>query len=303
MAERAATRRACYARGSGRRWQIGGQRVTTRLLAVLAVLAAGMLAFLVFGTAEAQSGSSEVRISARRLADERIEFALQMRAGSGWSERFLPARRYFPASSQGPWLYSSEVVAYDAIIRISARRLADGRIEFALQRRTGSGWSERVLPARRFFPTSSQGRWLNSSVVTIAARLSCVELADRLYGAVRAGRSDARQAGVPEDDSYLIQRLIPLLETHTYLGRETSGADTWVEFALSQGTVPDRNFRVFGQWVRALLAANWWHDLSSKLDLALRGSFSEEAVAREMDLALLALRTTPEQIFIPDCRQ
>ena len=137
--------------------KIGGQRVTTRLLAALAVLAAGVLTF---STAEAQSGSSEVRISARRLADERVEFALQTRAGSGWSERALPSRRFFPMSSQGPWLYSSEVVADGTPVRISARRLADGRIEFALQTRTGGGWGERVLPSLRFFPTSSQGRWL-----------------------------------------------------------------------------------------------------------------------------------------------
>ena len=289
---------------------IGGQGVAIRLLAALAVLAAGMFVLaagmLTFSVAEAQSGSPEFRISARRLADGRVEFALQTRAGRSWSERVLPSRRYFPTSSQGEWLYSSEVVADGATVRISARRLTDGRIEFALQNARGGGWGEHVLPSRRYFPTSSRGRWLNSSAVTIAARLSCVELADRLYGAVRAGRNDARKAGVPEDgddSSYLINRLSPVLATHAYLGRETSGADTWVEFALSQGVVPERNFRLFGQWVRALLAANWWHDLSAKLDLALRGGYSEAAVVNEMNVALLALRTIPERIFVPDCRQ
>ena len=117
---------------------IGGQGVAIRLLAALAVLAAGMFVLaagmLTFSVAEAQSGSPEFRISARRLADGRVEFALQTRAGRSWSERVLPSRRYFPTSSQGEWLYSSEVVADGATVRISARRLTDGRIEFALRR-------------------------------------------------------------------------------------------------------------------------------------------------------------------------
>ena len=54
-------------------------------------------------------------------------------------------------------------------VRIQAMRLDDGRIEFALQQREGSGWSERILPDRRFFPTSSTGRWLSSSPIEVSA--------------------------------------------------------------------------------------------------------------------------------------
>ena len=52
-------------------------------------------------------------------------------------------------------------------VRITAMRLDDGRVEFALQEREGEGWGERVLPTRRFFPTTSSGRWLNSTPITV----------------------------------------------------------------------------------------------------------------------------------------
>ena len=53
-------------------------------------------------------------------------------------------------------------------VRITAMRLEDGRIEVALQEREGSGWGERILPARRFFPASGrEGRWLSSSPITV----------------------------------------------------------------------------------------------------------------------------------------
>lgn len=60
---------------------------------------------------------------------------------------------------------SSEVT-----VRIAARRLADGRIEFALQQRQADGnWGERLLPARRFFPAgAAPGEWLVSSPVTVS---------------------------------------------------------------------------------------------------------------------------------------
>ena len=59
-------------------------------------------------------------------------------------------------------------------VRIAAQRGADGRTEFALQHdpeaHTGApySWGERLLPARRFFPTSATvGRWLVSSPLTV----------------------------------------------------------------------------------------------------------------------------------------
>ena len=73
---------------------------------------AGLVVSVLFaGAASALAqGASEVRIGARRLADGRIEFALQPRAGGGWGERVLPSSRYFPANAAaGRWLSSSPV--------------------------------------------------------------------------------------------------------------------------------------------------------------------------------------------------
>ena len=133
---------------------------------------AGLIAVVlatVWATAFAQDGASEVRISARRLADGRVEFAIQPRAGGGWGERVLPSARYFPGNAAvGRWLNSSPVTVGDAEVRISARQLADGRIEFAIQPRAGGGWGERALPPARYFPASAAvGRWLNSSPVAV----------------------------------------------------------------------------------------------------------------------------------------
>ncbi|MCY4616379.1 MAG: hypothetical protein OXC71_08335 [Chloroflexi bacterium] len=53
-------------------------------------------------------------------------------------------------------------------IRITAMRHDDGRIEFAVQERDGEGWGERILPRARFFPASGrEGRWLNSTPITV----------------------------------------------------------------------------------------------------------------------------------------
>ena len=134
-------------------------------------LAGLVVAVLVAGAASAlaQDAGSEVRIAARRLADGRVEFALQPRSGGGWGARVLPSSRYFPANAAvGRWLSSSPVDAGGAEARIAARRLADGRIEFALQPRAGSGWGERVLPSSRYFPANAAaGRWLSSSPVSL----------------------------------------------------------------------------------------------------------------------------------------
>ncbi len=56
-------------------------------------------------------------------------------------------------------------------VRIAARRLADGRVEFGLQQQnTDASWADRQLPSRRFFPaTATVGRWLVSSPLTLGA--------------------------------------------------------------------------------------------------------------------------------------
>ena len=157
--------------------------------ALLAVAAAMMLAGLgLFGVAAQEpDAEAEVRITARRLADGRTEFALQERAagGSWWGERRFPRSRFVPASpAVGRWLSSSALTievsalathsaegAESVEVRIVARRLADGRTEFALQERAaGDSWGERRLPRSRFFPASPPvGLWLSSWPLTVGA--------------------------------------------------------------------------------------------------------------------------------------
>ena len=58
----------------------------------------------------------------------------------------------------------------EAEVRITARQLEDGRVEFALQQRVGGEWGERILPRGRYFPTGATvGRWLNSTPLTVTA--------------------------------------------------------------------------------------------------------------------------------------
>ena len=60
---------------------------------------------------------------------------------------------------------------HETEVRITAALAVDGRIEFALQQREADdGWSERLLPRARFFPaTSTVGRWLSSTPLTVRA--------------------------------------------------------------------------------------------------------------------------------------
>lgn len=52
-------------------------------------------------------------------------------------------------------------------VKVNARQLSDGRVEFALQHRDGSGWSDRVLSPSRYFPSNiGHDRWVSSSTFT-----------------------------------------------------------------------------------------------------------------------------------------
>lgn len=155
---------------------------TMAILALLAALA-GSIALAATG------GEAEVRITARQLEDGRVEFALQQRADGRWGERVLPRSRYFPADATvNRWLNSTpltvSVAGADDLaegpqtsndgegveVRITARRLGDGRVEFALQQRMDGEWSDRILtPSRYFPPTATVNRWLNSTPMTVSA--------------------------------------------------------------------------------------------------------------------------------------
>ena len=150
---------------------------------LMALVAAIWLAVLGATGVSAQSAGDEeagveVRVAARRLADGRTEFAAQQRQADGeWAERQLPRARFFPASTRvGRWLASSPLTVSapdgggEAEVRVAARLLVDGRMEFALQERGPDGeWGERQLPRRRFFPANARvGRWLASTPLTVS---------------------------------------------------------------------------------------------------------------------------------------
>ena len=142
-----------------------------------------------------------MRITARQLEDGRVEFALQQRVDGRWGERVLPRSRFFPAHvGHNLWLYSAPLIVSVSVadelseepdelseepttsvasqtssegesveVRITARRLEDERVEFALQQRVDGEWGGRILPPSRFFPADAAvNRWLNSTPMTVS---------------------------------------------------------------------------------------------------------------------------------------
>ncbi len=146
---------------------------------------------------EHDAAGHDVRITARRVAGERVEFGLQQRDADGaWGGRVLPDRRFFALDTAvGRWLVSSPLSLSGGApeARITARRVADGRVEFALQHRPPVDedelardaeqrrsyesrvggeladppvpqWQPQLLPTQRFFPpATAAGRWLVST--------------------------------------------------------------------------------------------------------------------------------------------
>ena len=135
---------------------------------------------------------TQARIVARKLADGRIEFGLQQRPDDTWGDRQLPRVRFFPTTARvNRWLASSALDVPPGDVRIVARKLASGRIEFGLQQRHDDTWGDRQLPRVRFFPTTARvNRWLASSPLTLTAR----QRAQRT-GPESAGRYSAVAAG------------------------------------------------------------------------------------------------------------
>ena len=145
---------------------------------VVVVVVCGVLGGLLVPAAvaglEDTGGGVGVRVIARKAIDGRVEFGLRQRQPDDtWGEIRLPRRRFFPTSAvAGRWLQSSPVTLGAPVVevRVVARRVADGRVEFGLrQRQPDDTWGEIRLPRRRFFPTSAAvGRWLQSSPLTIS---------------------------------------------------------------------------------------------------------------------------------------
>jgi len=138
--------------------------------AVLVCLLGAALVAVGLGSADAQTVSdtaeaaSSVRIAARRLANGNVEFGLRPTGGELW----LPQARYFAYATVevDRWLRASPYGMSDGNdVRIRARKLANGKVEFGLQVGADRQWR----PAARNFPyrTASAGRWLYSSTYTV----------------------------------------------------------------------------------------------------------------------------------------
>lgn len=98
---------------------------TVAILALLAALA-GSIALA------ATSGETEVRITARQLANGRVEFGLQQRVDGEWGERILPSSRYFPANvGHSRWLNSTPMTVRVAATNEAANDLTGEPIIFS----------------------------------------------------------------------------------------------------------------------------------------------------------------------------
>ena len=115
-------------------------------------------------------GPVRVCVTARNLEDGRFEMAVQRRPeGGACGERLLPRRRFLPADAPaGRWLVTAPLSLEGIALRVTARRLASGGVEVALQTRSpeDGSWGSRLLPRRRFVPAEvALDRWLSSSPV------------------------------------------------------------------------------------------------------------------------------------------
>ena len=106
--------------GHARRWLL-------LLFGAIACVVLGAGTVLVTGVGLAHDGGTEVRITAMRHDDGRIEFALQERAGEEWSDRLLPRARFFPASGrEGRWLVSTPFTVGVTEAPPAVTRVVDG---------------------------------------------------------------------------------------------------------------------------------------------------------------------------------
>ena len=145
-----------------------------RVLAAAAALAVSLT--LVSGSAAAETqeavqlGAIETRIAAKWLPDGRVEVGLQVLSGGEWGEILLPPRRLMPAGREhSRWLTTSPFALEAAVVRVVARRLADGVVSVALRvRDADDGWGGRQLPLRHLLYVGSQpGFWTFSSPATL----------------------------------------------------------------------------------------------------------------------------------------
>ena len=77
-------------------------------------------------------------------------------------------------------------------MRIGARKLSNGTIEFGLQQRQGANsWGTELLPRARIFPTDARvGVWLQSSELTLSVAASADAFAEEVVVRIVASKQD-----------------------------------------------------------------------------------------------------------------
>ena len=152
-------------------------RRCARVVVALAVCLLGTVLVAAHPATAQESVTGDVRVAARSVGGDRVEFAVQQRDGDGWGQRVLPSSRFFPlVTTVGRWLVSTPVNVEGATVRVTAARTDTGRVEFAIQHQTASTWTQRLLPTSRYFPISTElGRWLVSSPVALTAPPSGID--------------------------------------------------------------------------------------------------------------------------------
>ena len=240
------------------------------LLATLVVVALAAIVALDLPSADAQSEEQRYgKITARRVADDRIEFGWQPTDASGEAigARVFPRARFLPQGApRDRWLSSSPVeVEGEEIGRINAR--AGGRIEFGFTPTDG----ERILPPARYFPHNAErGRWLSSttimlpqsdapgpfSAVSAGGAHTCVTYEDgtiTCWGLNSYGQSDAPEGSFTA---------VSAGGAHTCGLRESGEITCW-----------GSNRRRDGDYVGQNLEQNWGTEYAGQID-APEGSFT-----------------------------
>ena len=163
------------------------RRAGAAIVALLAVLGGAVVSTAAAAQeSNNSSDSTAARIVARKLESGRIEFGLQQQqSDNSWGDRQLPRVRFFPTTATvGNWLASSALDLPVGAVRIVARKLESGRIEFGLQQQqSDNSWGDRRLPRVRFFPTTATvDRWLASSTLTLTAPQTTAQSASQSTG-------------------------------------------------------------------------------------------------------------------------
>ena len=154
------------------------------------------------------AGTSQ-RLTWRATAPfDHFDFEFDVNCGGSSGSTTIP-------STDLPSLPDDAAAPTDPDVRIVARKLSNGKIEFGLQQQAGSSWSNPMLPTRRKFPTTAPlDRWLYSSPISLSIAASPEDFAETVEVRIVAKRrsSDRKvEFGLQErqDDGTWGERMLP----------------------------------------------------------------------------------------------